>query len=196
MFWLSCLCPGWPVPTVLTRLPYLSVPSCAGSTVQVGLSQLFSPCCYVLAILSSLPCPGWPVPTELSSWPIQTDLFQFSCPSCSGLAVMPRLSVMAVLPRWSCLVVLSQLSCPAIFWPPCPDWSIKLPCPDWPVPTVLSICIVPAVLSRLSCRGRPVPVATSQLSCLVMFWPSCYLFPSIVVLSWLSSPAVLYQLSC
>ncbi len=233
LFWLSCLsvpsrlsCLGFPVLAVMYLL------SCSGRSVslfslewlvQADLSQMassdypvpdlltspvvlpqFSPLCPLLVVLSRLSCPISSV-LAVMFWPasplcnVQADLFRLSCPGCHTLAVLPRLSwircpvlpflsrhILAILSMLICQANLSRLICQANL--------SRLICPDCPVPDALSL---------LYCHGSLATVFLSQLSCLVMFWPSCCLFPmpqlsfpDYPLTAVLSRPAVLSRLSC
>jgi hypothetical protein len=153
-------CPGCPA-TVL------SSPSCPSFPFQVVLTQLVSPCCHVLAIVTSLPCR-----LTCSGWSGQADLFCLSCPCCPiVLAPMAYLSsyccpvpavlsyhVLAILSKLICQsrmtgsTVLSQMSCPSC------TVMVALSCPRCPVPTV--------VLPQLSCHGCPATIVLSGFFCL------------------------------
>jgi hypothetical protein len=144
---------------------------------------------------------------------------QLSCPDCTVLSVLPHL----ILSKFSCpgcpiLAVLSLLSCSGhtlfsvlsrLTWTGCP---VQLNCLYWPAPAILSwlscpTCPIMAFLSRLSCLSCPVPAVLSchvhpglsslSCNCVTIAVPTvlfscCFL----VVLSWLSCPAVLSWLSC
>ncbi len=74
---------GCLIPAVLSHLyslSYSGFPFCPGCQAMVWLSQSFSSCCHVLAILSFLSCLGCPVAAALSRMP---------CPRCHVPADFP-----------------------------------------------------------------------------------------------------------
>ncbi len=128
---MSCL--GYPVPDVLF---YLSCPCCHVLaallsllySVQADLSQLSSPDCPAMAVLSWLSCHGWlsgctvrlTCQAILSGRLAQIDLSTLTCSACLAQAVLfhmscPSCILIVVLPCLYCLVVLSQLSGPIKF---------------------------------------------------------------------------------
>ncbi len=131
------------------------------------------------------PLPVTTVLPWLSCHSCSVQVFLFSCPGCAVLAVLSLLScsghpLLSVLPR--------------LTWPGSP---IRLICPDWPVQLYCFGChaLCPAVMSWLFYQGCPVLVVLSQLSCPVMFWQACHLFP--LMLFWnYCCPYCPLQLSC
>jgi hypothetical protein len=165
--------------------------SCPDSSAPAVLILLSCSCCPILAILPSLPCPSChssplhPVQGDRSRQICQADRSRLTCPGCPSQAVLSRLlcpdcpttvvlSSYPILPRLSCLVILSQLSNPAMFFPSCPllsRQSCDYRCPYCPLQLFCPRCRVPAVLSRLSFSGCPVP---SVLVCPYMTVLECY----------------------
>jgi hypothetical protein len=180
-FWLSFLgCPA----TVFLSMLYctvrilLSLLSCPSLPIFVVLSQLSF--CHILGVLSLHFCHGWPAQAELSCRPVISDFSRLSSP------YYPAPVVTSWLSGRSCPV--KALSClPAKFWPYCFLGPVQAYLSSRPVQTDLSGCLVPDVLSRLSCNGCQVSVTLSQLSCPVMLRVFWSLFLVMAVLRWSSS---------
>ncbi len=185
---VSCLRsrPGCPVMAVCRICPVL-----------VALSQLSLSCpsCHFLAV-----CPAMVV---LSCLSFITVLLYLSCHACPATVVLSQLPTPAGLSHLSCPRYLSQHSCPPVFLSPlscqyCHDLTVmsKMSCPG---------CI--AIMSMLSCAGRPVlslssPLCLSSLTCPDwLFKPTCPGWHVSAVLFWISCPgcpvlAVLSRLFC
>ncbi len=144
-----------------------------------------------------LACSSWPVQADLSWLTFQTALPDSPVPAVWH-AVLPRLPFPVVLPccpataihlrlsfpGYPILAVLRRLSCPGC---PVPSYTIYCchvlvivfspSCLAWLFPADLSGCLVPDVLSWLSCPRCSIPRVLSLLSC------SCHPVPNFQ--SWL-----------
>ncbi len=191
-----------PCSLVLSVLSLLSCSDCLFIfTVSDVLSRMPTPTCHVLVFWRF--CLFCSALSQLSGWNVQADLYNVQADlhrlTCS--TDLYRLTVR--LSDLSCQVVPAGLSLSRLFCPschilanvssrPCPGCSVRPTRSDWPVL---------AVLPWLSYRSCPDSVFMSQQSCPIIFWPSYHLFHvmavlSIVVLSLLISPALLFLLSC
>ncbi len=151
-------CSDWPLPGCHDYPVLASFQSCP---VPVALSQLSSPCCRELAILSSLFC--------------QVNLSQLSCPGKIVLAVLSRLACHSC----SVPVVLSRLFCPG--WPISPT-CLKCPVPEKLFRPSWSLCpgrvdlAGQSVLAVVPCPEFLVLAVRSQ--------PTYTGYPALAVLSW------------
>jgi hypothetical protein len=163
---LSKHCPD---PAVLTPLSRPGFPDPA------VLARLFWPGCPDPDVLTQMSWPGCPDPDVLTrmSWPWCPDqavLTGLSWPGCPDPAVLTQLS----WPNCPNPAVLTRLGCPdtaGLSWPGCPDT---------------------ADLSRLSCLVYPVLAFLSRSSFAGCINPA----PVHDVLSWISYPSCLVQVSC
>jgi hypothetical protein len=141
--------PGFLDPVVLS-LYFSPQPSCRRCPVSMSrpsfLSVLFRLTfrgCLCKADMSRLSCPSGSVPDV--KFPTVLHGTRHGCPSC-----------------------LSYPSCPVLVVRPCCDFLA--PRPLFPTLDVFSICLVPAVLSRLSCPGCPVPAGCPSCPASVLLY--------------------------